>query len=222
MSDSINIMLVEDHVGYRTMLIRALKSATKIDRIHEYSTAEVALRELESMSIKETPHILLLDLNLPGMSGLESIEWFTKYSSKLKIIILTQSTVEDDILTAISYGASGYLLKSATVDQISDSIKAVIDGGASIDPKMAKYILRQIEQPPAKKPKLNKALSERELEILTLIAQGKMRKAISDHLNISVHTVAYHVDHIYEKLNVVNAPAAINAAYRKGVLPIDE
>ena len=217
MSDPINIILVEDHIGYRSMLIRALKSATKIGRIKEFSTAEIALRELEKMPHQEIPDLLLLDLNLPGMSGLDAIHWFKKYASKLKIVILTQSTIEEDILTAMVLGASGYLLKSATVAQITDAIQSVMEGGASIDPQMAKYILKQIDQAP-KKPTLKKPLSERELQILDLLAQGKVRKEISDELNITINTVAYHVDHIYEKLEVVNAPAAVAKGFRSGLL----
>lgn len=218
MSAKTNLMLVEDHVGYRTMLKRALKGAIEIDRIHEFSTAEVALRKLDQMSAEESPDILLLDLNLPGMSGIESIGWFTKYSKKLRIIVLTQSMVEEDILTAMSAGASGYLLKSSTVAQITEAIQSVLDGGASIDPKMAKFILKQIDQNAGKKPTLKKALSERELEILKLLAQGKVRKEISQELDITVNTVAYHVDHIYEKLEVVNAPAAVAKGFRSGLL----
>ncbi|MDQ8179547.1 response regulator transcription factor [Pelagicoccus sp. SDUM812005] len=218
MSNKYNIMLVEDHVGYRTTLIRALKCSIDIGCIHEFSTAEVALRKLEQMGAEETPDILLLDLNLPGMTGIESISWFNKYSEKLKIIILTQSMVEEDILAAMSAGASGYLLKSSTVTQISEAIQSVLDGGASIDPKMAKFILKQIELNSSKKPALKKTLSDRELEILQLLAQGKVRKEISQELDITINTVAYHVDHIYEKLEVVNAPAAVAKGFRSGLL----
>ncbi len=222
MTDKINIMVVEDHKGYRTMLIRALKSVTDIADLSEFSTAEVALRKLEHMNASETPDLLLLDLNLPGMCGLDAIPWFKKYSEKLKIIILTQSSVEEDILQAISHGANGYLLKSATMDQIAEAIHSVMDGGASIDPKVAKYLLKQVTQASVKKSSLKRKLSDREMEILTLLAEGKVRKEISVELNITVNTVAYHVDHIYQKLDVMNAPAAVGAAYKKGILPLGE
>lgn len=221
MSDAINFMVVEDHKGYRTMLIRALKTTTSIGRVEEFSTAEVALRKLEKMHPSEMPDLLLLDLNLPGMSGLESIQWFKKYSGNLKIVILTQSSNEEDIIQAISLGASGYLLKSSTVDQIAEAIHSVVGGGAYLDPMVAKYILKQVSQKPTKKNHLKKPLSERETEILHLLAQGKVRKEISQELNITVNTVAYHVDHIYQKLNVLNAPAAVNVAYQEGILPLE-
>ena len=218
MSEPINIILVEDHLGYRTTLIRALKQAAQIKHIHEYSTAEVALRELEKIPSDQTPDLLLLDLNLPGMSGLQSIQWFRKYAPKLNIIVLTQSSVEGDILEAMAAGASGYLLKSATISQITDAIESVQSGGASIDPKIAKYILKHLNEHTSHKVTLVKPLSERELQILTLLANGNARKEISSQLNISLNTVAYHIDHIYEKLNVENAPAAIAQGFRSGLL----
>lgn len=218
MSRKINVMLVEDHIGYRTILIRALKRDTEIAHISEFSTAEIAMRTLEKMSPQEKPDVLMLDLNLPGMSGLDSIRWFKEYSSELKIIILTQSSDEEDILEAISHGASGYLLKSATVTQIAEAIQSVMNGGASLDPKVAKFLLKQVGRRTSKKNPLGKQLSERELQILTLLAEGKARKEISDQLEISVNTVAYHVVHIYDKLGVLNAPAAVDAAYKKGIL----
>ncbi len=218
MSDPINIMLVEDHLGYRSMLIRALKQAAKIKSISDFSTAEVALRALEKMKPEHAPDLLLLDLNLPGMSGLESLPWFKKYAPKLKVIILTQSTVEEDIFQAMSSGASGYLLKSATISQITEAIQSVQSGGASIDPKIAKYILKHLNQHISKKVTLRKPLSDRELQILTLLAEGKARKEISNELTISLNTVAYHVDHIFEKLNVENTPAAVAQGFRSGLL----
>ena len=218
MSKPIDIMIVEDHTGYRTMLIRALKKAANIGCIKEFGTAEIALRDLEQSTPQNAPDILLLDLNLPGMSGIEALPWFKKYSEKLKIIILTQSTIEEDILSAISSGASGYLLKTALVAHITDAIQSVMNGGATIDPRMAQYILKQFNQKNYKKPTLKKSLSERELQVLTLLAQGKVRKEICKDLNISISTVAYHVDHIFEKLDVVNAPAAVAKGYRSGLL----
>ena len=216
MTSPITIMLVEDHVGYREVVDHAISLEPSFELISQFGTAEIALRSLQTPDTTAYPDIVLLDLNLPGMSGLESIPWIKEYSPKTEIIVLTQSDNEYDVLNAITQGASGYLLKSATVSQIKDAINTVKDGGASLDPSVARFILESMKSRPVKQ-KPEKALSDRELEIITLLAEGYVKKIIADKLHISVTTVAYHVKHIYEKLNVMNAPAAINKAHRMGL-----
>lgn len=219
MSKTIQVMLVEDHAGYREAIKRSLKRSGNVNIHSEYSTAEVALRKIEYMKKPEIPDVLLLDLNLPGMSGLEAIPWFRDYASDLKIIILSQSNAEEDILTAITLGASGYLLKSSRFRKISEGIQVVMEGGASLDPTIAKFILSKLKK---LKPKMNppeKTLSSRELEILNLLAEGLSKKEIADQLKITATTVAYHVRHIYEKLDVINAPAAVAKGFLSGILP---
>lgn len=220
MTAPITIMLVEDHVGYREVVDHAISLEPAFELISQFGTAEIALRSLQKQDTASTPDLILLDLNLPGMSGLEAIPWIKDYAPKTEIIVLTQSDKESDVLNAISQGASGYLLKSATVNQIKDAIHTVMDGGASLDPSVARFILDRMKARPVQE-KPERALSERELEILTLLAEGLVKKMIADKLEISVTTVAYHVKHIYEKLNVVNAPAAINKAHRMGILSND-
>lgn len=218
MKPAILVMLVEDHEGYREVIARALRRNPAFNLLSHFGTAEIALRAVQNNQPHSRPDVILLDLNLPGMSGLEAISWFKKYTPDSKIIILTQSHTESDILSAISRGASGYLIKSSTVRQIEEGIRTVIDGGASIDPKVAKFLLRNLRNTePTFQP--DKSLSERELEILGLLAEGLLKKEISDRLAISVTTVAYHVKHVYEKLEVVNAPAAVAKGFQSGILP---
>lgn len=211
-------MLVEDHPGYRETITRALKRDPGITVVSQFGTAEIALRSLQDQPAKITPDLVLLDLNLPGISGLSAISAFREAMPTAKIIILTQSDREADILKAISLGTNGYLLKSSTITQIKAAIQIVMDGGASLDPAVAKYLLNSLQSLlPQENLKID--LSGRELEILTLLGEGMMKKEISERLNISITTVAYHVKHIYEKLQVQNAPAAIAKAYRTGVYP---
>lgn len=210
-------MLVEDHAGYREVITRALANAKQIELISQFGTAEFALRELMDCAPNQTPDIVLLDLNLPGTSGLEAIPWFRKYTPEAKIIIITQSDKEADVLSAISLGASGYLLKSSTANQIKDSIQIVHEGGASLDPRVAKYIINILQKhKPADTS--DKLLSNRELEILILIGDGKVKKEIADQLDIGVSTVAYHIKNIYEKLEVTNAPAAVSKGFKRGLI----
>ena len=212
-------MLVEDHAGYREAIVSALKRHGDL-RIHsEYATAEIALRKIQYMNKQEIPDILILDLNLPGMSGLEAIPWFRDYAPELKILILSQSNAEEDILRAISLGASGYLLKSSRFRKIAEGINVVMEGGASLDPKIAKFILSKLKNLQPKNIAPEKRLSPREVEILSLLAEGLSKKEIANRLEITSTTVAYHVRHIYEKLDVINAPAAVAKGFLSGILP---
>lgn len=218
MKTKIKVMLVEDHPGYREVITRALKNEKQIELISQFGTAEIALRSLQDMTTRKVPDLILLDLNLPGLSGIEALPFFKQTIPDAKIIILTQSDKESDILNAISQGAKGYLLKSSTANHIRESIKTVIAGGASLDPGVATFILNTMSGRP-QKVTLEKDLSEREMEVLELLGEGLVKKEIASELNISVTTVADHVRHIYEKLEVQNAPSAVNKAHRLGLFP---
>lgn len=212
-------MLVEDHTGYREAIVSALERHGYLKIHSQFATAEIALRKIQYMQKQEIPDILILDLNLPGMSGLEAIPWFRDYAPELKILILSQSNAEEDILKAISLGASGYLLKSSRFRKIAEGINVVMEGGASLDPKIAKFILSKLKNLQPKKIDSDKMLSPREVEILSLLADGHSKKDISNRLEISSNTVAYHVKHVYEKLEVINAPAAVAKGFLSGILP---
>lgn len=155
---------------------------------------------------------------LPGMSGIEAIPLFKKHTPDTHLLVLSQSEDESDVIKAISMGASGYLLKNASLNTIIDGIRTVAAGGASLDAKVAKYILNNVQK--QRPDSANAArLTKREMQVLQLVSEGLLKKEISDKLGISVPTVATHVRHIYEKLGVQNAPAAVTKAFRSGILP---
>ncbi|MEP2775920.1 MAG: response regulator transcription factor [Luteolibacter sp.] len=215
MNRKTKIMLVEDNRAYRMGIACALEDQQDMELSSQFGTAEVALRELQSRSGR--PDLVLLDLNLPGMTGMEALPLFREYHPDIKIIILTQSDRKNDILSCISMGADGYLMKSASTTQIREGIQTVMNGGASLDPLVARLMMETL-QPKLPKPQEKCPLSEREIEILKLLSEGKVKKEISTELDISAFTVATHVRHIYEKFDVQNAPAAISKAYRIGIL----
>lgn len=217
MKDIISITIIEDHIAYRNVIERSLEKVQNLVVVSRYGTAEIALRDFENHKITEKPDIILLDLNLPGMSGLEAIPWIRDYLPKAKIIILSQSDNESDVVDAISKGATGYLLKSAKASEIIAAIQTVIDGGATLDSGVASYIIDRIIKD-QKQTTISNPLSDRELAVLKLLSEGMLKKEISEELKVSVATVAFHVKNIFQKLDVSNAPAAVGKAYKKGIL----
>ena len=175
MKKQINIMLIEDSPAYRKVIDRTLGNEPNITLANQFGTAEIALRSLQNSSPSEIPDLILLDLNLPGISGLEALPWIKKYAPKTQVIILTQSNKEADIVEAISQGATGYLLKSNTLEQLTAGIQTVMDGGASLDPSVAKFIMGTLHKT-APVASENKALSKREMEVLALISEGLQKK----------------------------------------------
>jgi len=213
-------MLVEDNRDYRSVIEHALEVEPDIELVSQFSTPEIALRSLEDQKTRKVADLILLDLRLPGMDGLEALPWFQKALPDAKVIILTQSDAEADILKAIKLGASGYLLKSTRADQLTAGIRSVMSGGASLEAGVARLIIETLQTKlPDSEPK--ELLSKREFEILTLLAEGLVKKDICKQLKISYSTVDTHVAHIYNKLDASNAPAAVSKAYRKGILKTD-
>ena len=215
-SAMIRIMVVEDNVDYRTVIALAIDDATDMKLIGLFGTTEIALRTLETTRESEKPDILLLDLRLPGMSGLDALPLIHAASPATRIIILSQSDAPNDIVRAISSGVSGYLLKSARLKEITEAIRTVSQGGGSLDKNVAKFILEKMT---TKELFHIDALTERENEILLMLSEGFVKKEIATQLGIGYSTVDTHVSHIYKKLGVSNAPAAVSKAYQSGILP---
>ncbi|MFC5051371.1 response regulator [Rubritalea spongiae] len=217
MSQTIRISIVEDHPEFRDTVELVLGIQTDLEIVSQFGNAELALRSLKECEASSKLDILLLDLNLPGMTGLEAIPWFRTYAPHLKIIVLSQSEQEADVLEAIGCGAHGYLLKSTTLNALAGAIREVHRGGAVVEPQMAQYLLKTLRKD--KSPVVeNMTISEREHEVLTLIADGHSQKEIAERLEISVYTVTDHLKHIYMKLGVKNAPQAVAKGYTQGLL----
>ncbi len=214
--NKIRIMVIEDNVDYRTVIALAIDDAIDMELTGLFGTTEIALRTLETITESEQPNILLLDLRLPGMSGIDALPLIHAASPKTRIIILSQSDTPGDIVQAISAGVSGYLLKSSRLKEITEAIRTVSQGGGSLDKNVAQFILEKM----TKKELLQiDTLTERESEILAMLSEGLVKKEIATQLDIGYSTVDTHVSHIYKKLGVSNAPAAVSKAYKSGILP---
>lgn len=212
----IRIMVVEDNVDYRSVIAMAIDDAVDMELTGLFGTTEIALRTIEKSTDAELPDILLLDLRLPGISGLDAIPLIHEATPATRIIILSQSDEPSDIVRAISAGVSGYLLKSARLKEITEAIRTVSQGGGSLDKNVAQFILEKMA---AKEIPQIDTLTERENEILLMLSEGLVKKEIATQLGIGYSTVDTHVSHIYRKLRVSNAPAAVSKAYQSGILP---
>ena len=217
METPIKIFLIEDNPEYRKSLDAAFRHDLRIHMIHATGTAERALDLLFDMRSADRPDLILLDLNLPGMSGIHAIPSLLSITPNTKILVLSQSDKEADVVSAIASGASGYIVKSSSLQDITEAIETVMQGGAPLDKKVAKYILKTLQAIP-RSGKDTHNLTEREMETLSLLAAGLGKKQIGEKLGISEFTVAAYVRSIYTKLEVVNAPAAVSQAYRRGIL----
>jgi DNA-binding NarL/FixJ family response regulator len=211
------IMLVEDNPDYREAVSLALEDEAWIEDVRIFGAAEVALRALQVNDNEFSPGIILLDISLPGLSGVEAIQAFQTHCPGVKIIMLTQSDREADVVDAIRRGAAGYLLKSSSMDQLIEGIQSVMEGGAPLDPGVTRHVMHAISGK-AGEDADEFHLAKRELEVLRLLSQGMLKKQIANELKISENTVRAHTKQIYRKLGVNNSPAAIDKAHRAGIL----
>lgn len=218
MKQSVKVAIIEDHPEYREMVALLLEDEDEIALEWQFGSAEWALRRLSSDQRKKLPDVILLDLGLPGMSGHVAIPALKEVAPAAKIIILSQAAQEEAVIEAISLGVSGYLLKSATAAQIVRAIREVVEGGHPLDAHIAGFILKNLPAVLVSGDQ-TKALTDREIEVLELVASGLVKKEIANNLGIGETTVISHVKNIYEKLGAVNAPAAVAKAYRVGLLP---
>jgi len=214
-TDSINIMVIEDNITYNQVIASSLNKQQNFTCNAQASSSDEAFQLLKEA--KSQPDIILLDLELPGAHGLDVITPLLEESPQSKIIILTQSDRESDVLLAISKGASGYLLKTATRKEIIYSVNEIHKGGASIDPKLANIALKLIRRIQPEIPEEDdEMLTSRELEVLQLLSEGLIKKEIAEKLKLSPHAIDKRMRRIYDKLQVHNVAAAVATALRKG------
>jgi len=216
MPEPLKITLIEDSPSFLETLTLAIQWEDSLQLFSTFGTAEIALRELSRSP--EKPDLILLDLNLPGMGGLEALSFIQQYCPESKVLILSQSDEQRDILRAITLGADGYLLKSNDMEGLISSIKTVHQGGAVIDPSIANFLIDAIKRNQDEPQKHPKSLSDREIEILQLLAEGQIKKEIASHYDISYNTVDTYVRRIFDKLDARNAPSAISIAHRLGLI----
>ena len=219
----IRVYVVEDQTKILKNQLKLLEASKDIQIIGTALSGETAVEEVPRL----LPDVLLLDLGLPRMSGIDVTRVVKKIAPQVEILIFTIFDEEDKVLEAVQAGASGYLLKGTPADRIIEAIKEVRSGGTVIQPNLARKLLKhfrvpgpgEAELPPplAAEPQL-KPLSEREKEILQLIAKGVSNSEAARLLTVSKATIRTHLEHIYRKLEVTNRVEAVTEGLRKGII----
>lgn len=194
------IVLVDDHPVVREGLTAALHGRDGIEVIGSFARAEEAIHESERLR----PDVVVLDLELPGVGGIEAIPRFAA-----PVLILTAYGTEEDVRRAFEAGAKGYLLKGAPLDDIARAIAAVGAGESYVDPRVASYLTGRGGQP---------RLTEREREVLRLVAAGDASKVIARKLGITERTVKFHITSIFNKLGADNRAGAVAIAAERHLL----
>lgn len=223
---TITLWIIEDNAPFRSNLAETLNETLNIQATRDFSSCEEAIEYLPKAA--RIPQIILMDLSLPGMSGLEGITQIKALYPDIRFIVLTGSDQQQDVFNAISKGASGYQLKNTSVEQIIHSIEDVMAGGASLGPHVASMVLNAFpknngntkNKVASKTPTTPEEydLTDREIEVLELLADGKAIKEISALMNLSPHTIKFHVANTYKKLNVQSQAGAVAKGIRKGII----
>jgi DNA-binding NarL/FixJ family response regulator len=193
----ITIVLVEDDQKTRESLAELLGGESRVHCVDMYPDAETAVRKIPLLK----PEVALVDINLPGMSGIECVERLKKLLPKLQVLMLTKYEESDLIFSSLRAGASGYLLKKMLTVELISAIEQVFAGGAPMTMQIARKVVEYFNQIKSPAADLEK-LTPREREVLALLARGFLYKEISNQLGISPHTFRTHQRAIYEKLHV--------------------
>ena len=214
------IWIIEDHRRLRETVREALELAGE-ETVATFPSCEKALATLDAAA--PSPGVILLDLGLPGMSGLEGLRRFKQQTPEAEIIVFTVCDDRDRVFDAICNGASGYLLKSESLERIVSSVEEARRGGSPISPEVARFVIDRfsrlrVKPPGSGDPPIAESLSERERDVLRLLAEGLVKKEVATRMNISLHTVDNYVRRIYAKLHVNTLGGAVARAIRDGIV----
>lgn len=206
----IRVAIVEDDAGIRASLEALIRRAPDLSFKGGYSDAESALKEIP----KQTPDVVLMDINLPGMNGVECVRHLKAAAPKVQFLMLTVYEDGESLFNSFKAGASGYLLKRTASARLLEAIRDVHAGGSPMTPQMARRVV-QFFSPPPGEPSPVSTLTPGERDFLDLLANGYAYKGIADRRKISIDTVRSYVRTVYEKLHVHSRTEAV-VKYLKG------
>ena len=211
MTTPIRIVVADDHPIVRGGLVALLSAADDIEVVGEASDGEMAVQ----LALESLPDLVLMDLRMPGIDGDVSTARILSAQPGIRVVVLTTYETDDSILRAIEAGASGYLLKAAPQEEILAGIRSVARGEVALAPSIAALLVRRVRAPQTR----SVTLSDRETQVLALVATGMSNRTIAAELFVSEATVKTHLLHTFEKLGVSDRTRAVTLAMERGLLP---
>ena len=216
MTENIRILIVDDHSIVREGQRALIETEPGLELVGEAADGLEAVQLARSLQ----PDVIMIDLIMPRMGGIEAIEQIKSQNSAASILVLTSFAEDEKVYSAIKAGALGYRLKDASPQELLTAIREVYQGEPSMDPAIAHKLMRELQRssdlPPTEEP-----LTEREVEVLKLVAQGKPNQEIAETLVISERTVRTHVSNILSKLHLANRTQAALYALREGLADLE-
>lgn len=218
MEEKIRVFLADDHAVVRKGL------ETLIDACKDMEVVGTAVNGLEAVqgTALLSPDIILLDIKMPHKNGIEAIADIKAANANARILVLTSFSEDETVFAAIKAGALGYLLKDSSPQELIQAIRDVHQGKSSIQSDLALKVIQELHKPPTNLPPTKDPLSEREVEVLKLVARGLSNQAIADHLVVSERTIRTHISNILGKLHLANRTQAALFALREGFANLDE
>jgi NarL family two-component system response regulator LiaR len=217
MGNTIRILIADDHAIVREGLRALIATEPGLELVAEACDGTEALEQARSLQ----PDVILLDMMMPRKDGLAAITDIIGENPSARILVLTSFAEDEKVFPAIKAGALGYLLKDASPQELLHAIQNVYRGEASLHPTIARKLMRELKQPPSLPPTTD-PLTEREVEVLRLVAQGLSNDDIAERLVVSERTVRTHVSHILDKLHLANRTQMALYAVREGIAKLDD
>jgi NarL family two-component system response regulator LiaR len=220
MGDTIRILLADDHAVVRQGTRELLEHQEDLEVVAEASDGKEAVQ----LALRENPDVVIMDFSMPELNGIEATRQIKAVAPNIAVLVLTAYDSDQYIFAFLAAGAAGYLLKDVSVDQLIRAIRAVHAGESMLHPAITRKVISHFAQPEqqGRPPMGTEQITERELEVLKLAAQGLSNRDIARHLGISVRTAQTHLSNVFNKMGVGSRTEAVMHALRQGLISLED